>query len=78
MRHDQEKLITYHRVDMTSLIAQTRWADNLATRMHQYAESIGCKTYDGALSDVIECNAEQAKKLEEWWKENTKDCPVAS
>jgi len=76
---DKAKPITYHRIDMANLIAQTRWADDLVTRMHSYAESIGCKTYDGALSDTIECaTVEQAKKIEEWWKENTKDCPVAS
>lgn len=44
----------------------------LMTRFHEYAESIGCATHDGLMSDCIEVfTDEQADKLAAWWKANT-------
>lgn len=52
---------------------QLRRADELVGRMHAYAASIGCTTYDdGALYDSIEVHTrEQARLLAEWWAANT-------
>lgn len=50
---------------------QAQHAEELTRQFLDYAQSIGCVIGDGALCDSIECTAEQADKLNAWWKGNT-------
>lgn len=52
---------------------QIQQGSELMGRYKTYAASIGCTTYEGALSDSIEVHTEdQLRLLTEWWEANTK------
>lgn len=56
---------------LSQLMVQERIAADVMRRYREYAESIGCITYDGAMWDEIECNEQQSAMLAQWWAANT-------